>query len=142
MLCLPELCINGYGCEDAFLAPGTLRQSLNILYDIAKYSSKMYPIGDVSYIYTNLLGNEAGRAIYDGDAMIASNKKILASSSRFNFDNYQSISEFIDVLKHTPVNVLIKWIIVLILLLNIQLFHHVKKLSLLHQNFQRKKNFN
>jgi NAD+ synthase (glutamine-hydrolysing) len=25
----------------------------------------------VSYIYTNLLGNEAGRAIYDGDAMIA-----------------------------------------------------------------------
>jgi NAD+ synthase (glutamine-hydrolysing) len=36
---------------------------------------------NVSYIYTKLLGNEAGRVIYDGDAMIASNNKILASSS-------------------------------------------------------------
>ena len=51
----------------------------------------------VSYIYTNLLGNEAGRVIYDGDAMIASNNNILASSSRFSFDNYQSISAFVDV---------------------------------------------
>jgi NAD+ synthase (glutamine-hydrolysing) len=225
ILCLPELCISGYGCEDAFLAPGTLTQSLNILHDIVEHSSNIivavglpllyqnrvyntvcllvdgkiagfvakrflpndgihyesrwfhswaigvdaeieinrhiYPIGDihfncggvrigfeiceeawvanrpgiklaeqgvdiilnpsashfafhkhrvrerfvlegsrsfsVSYIYTNLLGNEAGRVIYDGDAMIASNNKILASSSRFSFDNYQSISAFVDV---------------------------------------------
>ena len=33
----------------------------------------------VSYIYANLLGNEAGRAIYDGDAMIASAGRLLAS---------------------------------------------------------------
>ena len=25
ILCLPELCITGYGCEDAFFAPGTRR---------------------------------------------------------------------------------------------------------------------
>ena len=27
ILCLPELCISGYGCEDMFLAAGTLQQS-------------------------------------------------------------------------------------------------------------------
>ncbi|WP_069473064.1 NAD(+) synthase, partial [Candidatus Marithrix sp. Canyon 246] len=63
----------------------------------------IYPIGDVSYIYTNLLGNEAGRAIYDGDAMIASNNNILATSSRFSFDNYQSISACINIAFEYPV---------------------------------------
>ena len=32
----------------------------------------------VSYVYANLLGNEAGRAIYDGGALIASAGKLLA----------------------------------------------------------------
>ena len=32
---------------------------------------------DVGYVYANLLGNEAGRAIYDGDAMIAAAGKLL-----------------------------------------------------------------
>lgn len=41
-----------------------------------------------SYIYTNLLGNEAGRAIYDGDAMIASNGELLVSSPRFSYEDY------------------------------------------------------
>ena len=31
VLCLPELCISGYGCEDAFLSAGILRTSLEIL---------------------------------------------------------------------------------------------------------------
>ncbi len=31
----------------------------------------------VSYVYANLLGNEAGRAIYDGGALIASGGKLL-----------------------------------------------------------------
>ena len=51
----------------------------------------------VSYIYTNLLGNEAGRAIYDGDAMCASAGQLLATSQRFSFANYQLISALIDV---------------------------------------------
>jgi NAD+ synthase (glutamine-hydrolysing) len=41
-----------------------------------------------SYIYTNLLGNEAGRAIYDGDAMVASNGELLVSSPRFSYEDY------------------------------------------------------
>ena len=225
ILCLPELCISGYGCEDAFLAPGTLAQSRRVLHEIAEqtkdiivavglplsyqnrvYNSvcllvngqiggfvakrflpsdgihyeprwfhcwpqdvyaevemdgQRYPIGDiyfncggvrlgfeiceeawvanrpgiklaekgvdiilnpsashfafnkhkvrerfvlegsrafsVSYVYTNLLGNEAGRAIYDGDAMIAMGEQLLATTKRFSFADYQLISALVDV---------------------------------------------
>ncbi|KHD09886.1 NAD+ synthetase [Candidatus Thiomargarita nelsonii] len=225
ILCLPELCISGYGCEDAFLAPGTLAQSQRVLHEIAPQTKNIivavglpllyqnriyntvcllvdgaicgfvakrflpsdgihyeprwfhpwpqnvhveidlngqtYPIGDiyfkcggvrigfeiceeawvanrpgiklaekgvdiilnpsashfafdkhrirkrfvlegarafsVSYVYTNLLGNEAGRAIYDGDAMIASGEQLLASSKRFSFADYQLINALVDV---------------------------------------------
>jgi NAD+ synthase (glutamine-hydrolysing) len=34
ILCLPELCITGYGCEDAFLAPGTHRVALEVLSEL------------------------------------------------------------------------------------------------------------
>ena len=36
----------------------------------------------VSYVYANLLGNEAGRAIYDGGALIASGGRLLACGPR------------------------------------------------------------
>lgn len=39
----------------------------------------------VSYVYSNLLGNEAGRAIYDGQTMIASAGSMLAEGPRFSF---------------------------------------------------------
>ena len=39
----------------------------------------------VSYVYSNLLGNEAGRIIYDGGAMIASAGRLLAVGPRFSF---------------------------------------------------------
>ncbi len=34
ILCLPEMCISGYGCEDAFHAPGVQRTSLDVLNEI------------------------------------------------------------------------------------------------------------
>src|SRR5437016_13525265 len=34
ILCLPELCITGYGCEDAFHAPGTQQMALDVLGDL------------------------------------------------------------------------------------------------------------
>ncbi|CAG5004821.1 Glutamine-dependent NAD(+) synthetase [Dyadobacter sp. CECT 9275] len=49
-----------------------------------------------SYIYTNLLGNEAGRAIYDGDAMIASNGELLVTSSRFSYQDFLITAAVID----------------------------------------------
>ena len=51
----------------------------------------------VSYIYANLLGNEAGRAIYDGDAMIASDGKMLVTGPRFSYAEQHITSAVIDV---------------------------------------------
>ncbi len=51
----------------------------------------------VSYIYTNLLGNEAGRAIYDGDAVIASNGDLLTSGARLSYEDFVIVPAVIDV---------------------------------------------
>jgi NAD+ synthase (glutamine-hydrolysing) len=50
-----------------------------------------------SYLYANLLGNEAGRAIYDGGALIASNGRLIAVGPRFTFDAAALTHAFIDV---------------------------------------------
>ncbi len=52
---------------------------------------------NVSYIYANLLGNEAGRIIYDGDALIASGGSLLAAGRRFSFQPFQLTTAVIDV---------------------------------------------
>jgi len=41
VLCLPELCITGYGCEDAFLAPGVQRMAWRVLDEIAPHTAGM-----------------------------------------------------------------------------------------------------
>ncbi len=225
ILCLPELCITGYGCEDMFLSPAVLETALDVLFEllpdtaglvasfglpirhnkavfntsclvqngkllgfVAKRAlagdgihyeprwfkawprgkrtltsrrGQRYPIGDVhfdvggikigfeicedawiaqrpgaelsldavdvilnpsashfafgkkevrrrlvlegsrafgvSYVYSNLLGNEAGRAIYDGDAMIATGGKLLAAAPRFSFKPVELITATVDV---------------------------------------------
>jgi NAD+ synthase (glutamine-hydrolysing) len=225
ILCLPELCITGYGCEDAFLAPGTHRVALEVLSELVPrtrgiavslglpiwhnkavfnacalvvdgrllglvgkqalagdglhYEPRWFkpwpqgkrtrisllgesvPLGDlyfevggvkvgfeicedawiaqrpgaelslravdiilnpsashfafgkheirrrlvlegsrafgVAYVYSNLLGNEAGRAIYDGDALIASGGSMLAEARRFSYADFELISAVIDV---------------------------------------------
>jgi NAD+ synthase (glutamine-hydrolysing) len=51
----------------------------------------------VSYVYANLLGNEAGRAIYDGGALIASGGKLVAAGPRFSFEDFQLTGAVIDV---------------------------------------------
>ncbi len=48
------------------------------------------------YVYTNLLGNEAGRMIYDGDIMIAQKGKLLAKNSRLSFRNFNLLSIEVD----------------------------------------------
>lgn len=42
---------------------------------------------NVGYLYANLLGNEAGRIIYDGDTLIAAGKEFLVSGPRFSFQD-------------------------------------------------------
>ncbi len=225
ILCLPELCITGYGCEDAFQAPGLLHTAEKILQSITPHTrgiivaiglprmyrgglyntcclladghilgfaakqnlagagvhyeprwfkawpsgvagetelaGQTYPIGDllfdcgginigfeicedawtakrpgrelsqagaglllnpsashfafgkqeirrrlvlegsrafgVGYLYANLIGNEAGRVIYDGGALIANDGKILAEGDRFSFEDVQITSAHIDL---------------------------------------------
>lgn len=50
-----------------------------------------------AYLYANLLGNEAGRAIYDGGALIASGGRLVACGPRFSFSNIQLTSAVIDI---------------------------------------------
>ena len=38
-----------------------------------------------TYLYTNLLGNEAGRMIYDGDILIAQKGRLIGHNTRFSF---------------------------------------------------------
>ncbi len=40
---------------------------------------------ECSYVYANLLGNEAGRIIYDGEILIASSGNLLARNNRFSY---------------------------------------------------------
>jgi NAD+ synthase (glutamine-hydrolysing) len=51
----------------------------------------------VSYLYANLLGNEAGRVIYDGGCYIAQNGKMLAKSPRLTFNDSVLTTAVIDV---------------------------------------------
>ncbi len=51
----------------------------------------------VSYAYCNLLGNEAGRSIYDGGTLLASGGKMLVRGPRFSFSDWVLTSAVIDV---------------------------------------------
>lgn len=50
----------------------------------------------VAYVYSNLLGNEAGRVIYDGQLLIAEKGGVIAESRRFGFQDVRVLSAVID----------------------------------------------
>ncbi|HYO75715.1 MAG TPA: NAD(+) synthase [Thermoanaerobaculia bacterium] len=52
---------------------------------------------NVTYVYANLLGNEAGRAIYDGGALIASGGRLIAAGPRFSFASSGVTTAAIDI---------------------------------------------
>ena len=51
----------------------------------------------VNYVYANLLGNEAGRVIYDGATLVASNGQMVAEGSRFSFQDFHVTTAVCDV---------------------------------------------
>jgi NAD+ synthase (glutamine-hydrolysing) len=51
----------------------------------------------VTYVYANLLGNEAGRVIYDGDTLIGSAGKLAACGPRFSFADFRVTAAVIDI---------------------------------------------
>ena len=49
-----------------------------------------------TYVYSNLLGNEAGRVIFEGDTFIASGGKLIASGPRMSFKDIVLTTAIID----------------------------------------------
>lgn len=50
-----------------------------------------------AYVYANLLGNESGRVVFDGEAMIAAQGRLLATAERFSYADMRLISAQIDI---------------------------------------------
>ena len=53
VLCLPELCISGYGCEDMFYSPNVLEQSVRILYEILPHTKGIITCVGLPIMYQN-----------------------------------------------------------------------------------------
>lgn len=49
------------------------------------------------YAYSNLLGNESGRIIYDGSLFIAKQGEMINESPRFSYKDFQLISNIVDL---------------------------------------------
>lgn len=50
-----------------------------------------------AYVYANLLGNEAGRAIYDGGALIAAGGAVVAQGARLSFAAWELTAATVDI---------------------------------------------
>ena len=61
---------------------------------LVREASRSY---NCTYIYSNLLGNDAGRIIFDGEILIAQSGKLLARNKRFSYASYQILSAVVDV---------------------------------------------
>ena len=51
----------------------------------------------VAYVYANLLGNESGRVVFDGGAMIANSGALIATEKRFSYKDWTLTTAVVDV---------------------------------------------
>ena len=79
ILCLPELCITGYGCEDTFLSPSVLRTSLEVVKEIVPASKKLIVNVGLPIRYKNAIFNTAC-LLCDGKIAGFAAKRYLARS--------------------------------------------------------------
>ena len=101
-------------CEDAWVAdrPGRrmARRGVDVIFNpsashfaFGKQEIRKRFVTDgsrafgVSYLYANLLGNEAGRMIYDGGTLIASGGDLLATGPRFSYADVEVLYAQVDV---------------------------------------------
>jgi NAD+ synthase (glutamine-hydrolysing) len=101
-------------CEDAWVAnrPGTVLATKGIdiflnpsasHFSFGKLNTRKNFVVDGSrafsatYIYANLVGNESGRAIFDGGALIATGGSLVAQGKRFTFQNWLLTTAVIDI---------------------------------------------
>ena len=57
------------------------------------------------YIYTNLLGNEAGRMIYDGEIIIAGHGELLQFNAKLSFKNVNMVVADLDTENSSPIGI-------------------------------------
>ncbi len=79
ILCLPELCITGYGCEDMFLAPWVAEQAQNELLSIVKHATNITVTIGLPVWHKN--------SIYNVVALV-SDRKILGFQAKQQLPNY------------------------------------------------------
>lgn len=77
ILCLPELCITGYGCEDAFHAPGVQETALRVLFELLPETDDMVVCVGLPLVHQNGIFN-AVCLIADGQVLGFAAKKYLA----------------------------------------------------------------
>src|SRR3954452_9379994 len=77
VLCLPELCISGYGCEDAFLSPAVADMAWEVLQEILPATRGIVVCVGLPLRYRNALYNCAC-LLADGAIMGFAAKRYLA----------------------------------------------------------------
>ncbi len=79
ILCLPELCITGYGCEDMFLAPWVEQQALEEVSKILSHTAGITVTLGLPMWYENQIFNTV---------CLVSNGKILGFQAKQKLPNY------------------------------------------------------
>jgi NAD+ synthase (glutamine-hydrolysing) len=77
LLCLPEMCVTGYGCEDAFLAPDTCRRAVDGVLDIATHTAGIAVCVGLPVRYRDALFNGVA-LLFDGRVVGIACKQFLA----------------------------------------------------------------
>ena len=101
-------------CEDAWVAerPGIhlAKRGVDIIlnpsashFSFGKHETRKSFVREGSrafactYVYTNMVGNEAGRIVYDGGALIASAGKIVSAGKRFSYKTVELTAHDVDI---------------------------------------------
>ncbi len=79
VLCLPELCITGYGCEDMFYSPNVLEQSIRVLHEILPHTKGIITCVGLPIMYQNRTFN-ACALLVDGKIAGFVAKRFLAGN--------------------------------------------------------------
>lgn len=79
ILCLPELCITGYGCEDAFYSLGVQQTAAEILYEILPHTKGLMVSLGLPVMYQNRIFNTAALVV-DGEIQGFVAKQFLAGN--------------------------------------------------------------
>jgi NAD+ synthase (glutamine-hydrolysing) len=77
VLCLPEMCISGYGCEDAFMGAGVPAEAQRVLFELLPETVGMVVTFGVPLLYHNALFNTAA-VVVDGKIVGFAAKRFLA----------------------------------------------------------------